>query len=362
MENIQTHKRHKKHINMGSIPQFREVVRNVKRQAQYIGQDENDEAIYDSSIKLPIIKAQGFEKIHGTQMGVSFNTDDFWVQSKGYIITPEKDNAGCAFNATQNKDAWINIIMDLADEYTLDLNKNTITVFAEWCGGNIQKNSAASGLTKRAVIFRHFKVTPFNCDDDHPAYWLETKSQGKNVSSPENNIFNIADYPHVEFDIDFNNHEKSQNEIMEKILENEHHSPFGKSFGKDENILEGYVFSFLYKDALLRWKSKGDKHSKSKVKVKKTYSPEELAKLDDAKRCAEEIFSHQRCNQALTELFGINDEDIDIKRLGEYLKWVSVDTLKEESDIIKNYGLEPKDVMKYVQEKSKQYFFGVIKK
>jgi len=65
MEKLQTHKRHKKHINMGSIPQFREVVRNVKRQAQYIGQDENDESIYDSSIKLPIIKAVGYEKLHG---------------------------------------------------------------------------------------------------------------------------------------------------------------------------------------------------------------------------------------------------------------------------------------------------------
>ena len=353
----------KKHIKMGDIPVFSEFVRNIKHQTFYLGKDENGDAIYDYSIPLPIIKAKGFEKIHGTQMGVSFNNiDGFWVQSKNNIITTEKDNAGCAFNAYAKKDIWLNIIIKLANEYNLDLNKNTITVFAEWCGGNIQKNSAASGLDKRAVIFRYFKVTPFDLDDEHPAYRLETIASGKNVSSPENNIFNIADYPHIDFIIDINNYEKSQNEIMAKIIENEEHSPFGKAFGKDNNILEGYVFSTVFKGTVLLWKIKGDKHSKSKVKNKKTYTPEELAKFDDARRCAEEIFSHQRCNQALREVFGPNDEDINIKRIGDYLKWLRKDIIKECTNVISDYGLEPKDVMKYIQEKNKQYFFGVLDK
>ena len=358
----------KKHIAMGSIPQFREVVRNVKHQATYVGKNDDGNAIYDNSKELPTITFRGYEKLHGTQGSCCFNNiDDFWVQSKANIITPEKDNNACAFNAYAKRDAWIKIILDLAHEYKIDLYKNTISVFFEWCGGNIQKSSAASGLDKRAVIFRYFKVSPFDLDDDNPAYWLETEHYDltntlKNVSDNENNIFNIADFPSVTFDVDFNNHEVSQKAIMDVILENEEHSPFGKVFGKDSNILEGYVLQAFYKGILLQFKSKGDKHSKSKVKVQKTYSPEELEKLDNAKKCADEIFSHQRCNQALTELFGPNDEDVDIKRMGEYLKWVSKDTLKEESDIISDYGLEPKDVMKYVQEQSKKYFFGIIKK
>jgi len=360
---------------MGSIPQFRNIVKSIKHLTFYVGVDEEGDTIYDYSKTLPVIKAIGYEKLDGTQIGISFNNKDgFWIQSKNNIITPENDNYGCASSAHRNSNAWSVILHDLADEYSINLNKNTITVFAEWCGVGIQKNSAASGLEKRAVIFRYFKVTPDNLstsrdfsnlndeDDEIPAYWLKTAVGGKNVSSPENNIFNIADYPHVEIDIDFANPEKAQNKIMEIILKNEEHSPFGKAFGKESNILEGYVFNITYRGKLLRWKSKGEKHSKCKVKVQKKYTPEELANLNKAKRCAEEIFRFQRCNQALNEIFGPNDEDIDVKRIGEYLKWVSKDTIKEESDIIEEYGLVPKDVMKYVQDEAKKYFFGIINK
>ena len=112
----------------------------------------------------------------------------------------------------------------------------------------------------------------------------------------------------------------------------------------------------------LNFKNKGSKHSKSRVKTLKKLTPEELEKLSKADKCAEEIFKVQRANQALTEIFGIDfEKDIDIKKIGEYLKWVSTDTIKEELDIIQGYDLEPKDVMKKVQEKYKKYFLGIYK-
>ena len=40
------------------------------------------------------------------------------------------------------------------------LNKNIITVYYEWCGGSIQKNSALTGFDKKAFIFQHFKISP----------------------------------------------------------------------------------------------------------------------------------------------------------------------------------------------------------
>ena len=53
------------------------------------------------------------------------------------------------------------------------------------------------------------------------------------------------------------------------------------------------------------------------------------------------------------------EKTIDRKRIGEFLRFIATDTLKEESDIIQEYGFEPKDVIGKVQQKAKDYFFAV---
>ena len=63
------------------------------------------------------------------------------------------DNAGCAFSAWTNKQAWMSVINTLANEHNIDLTVNIISVYYEWAGGNIQKLSALSGVDKSAVIF-----------------------------------------------------------------------------------------------------------------------------------------------------------------------------------------------------------------
>ncbi len=78
------------------------------------------------------------------------NSDGFWVQSRKNIIdaqnnpdfTGASDNAGCAFAAYENKENWLNLIFSLTKEHNIDLNKNIISLYFEWSGGNIQKKSA----------------------------------------------------------------------------------------------------------------------------------------------------------------------------------------------------------------------------
>ncbi len=55
----------KRVIAYRSIEQFEGVCRNVQHAARYMGQDENDEVIYDPNPKYPIVQAQATEKIHG---------------------------------------------------------------------------------------------------------------------------------------------------------------------------------------------------------------------------------------------------------------------------------------------------------
>ena len=62
----------------------------------------------------------------------------------------------------------------------------------------------------------------------------------------------------------------------------------------------------------------------------------------------------------MQEVFGVDyEKTIDRKNLSSYIKWVTTDTLKEESSIISDYGFEPKDVMGKVSQKAKEYFFAV---
>jgi len=171
----------KRLIKFPSIDQFRTVVKNVKWSAQYVGYDEEiKEQVFDLCAKMPVINAIASEKIHGTNGSVCYSLPDgLWVQSKENIIIPEKDNAGCAFHAMQNFEPWMEIITILAEEYNIDLWKNIITVYFEWCGSGIMKNTAVQGLDKMAMIFRYFKVSPIEpviADDgqEKSAYWLET--------------------------------------------------------------------------------------------------------------------------------------------------------------------------------------------
>lgn len=347
----------KRLIKFPSIEQFRSVIRDVEHTAQYIGQDpETDEPIYNRGAKLPTITVGATEKLHGTNMAVCFSVQDgFWVQSRENIITTESDNAGCAFNAMQNKEAWIAIIYALATEHSINLNTHIISVYAEWCGGNIQSKSAASGLEKMTVIFRHFKVSPVENTEDEDAVWFETKAKDQWVEFTEKRIFNINKFPTYEFVIDFNQPMFSQNALVD-LVENtiEPNSPFGRQFGIDGNIGEGIVCTFMLNGSLKQFKVKGSKHSASKVKTLKPVDNEKMQQIQDL---AQSVTPAWR----LEQMFALANDTANgsspvIQNMGMFLKLLNQDILKEESDVIAEAGFEPKEVFPVVAKIAKQWY------
>ena len=97
----------KKMVKFPSIEQFRTVVSNVNRHFNFVGLDENGDAIYDPTLPKPVITFKGTVKLHGTNAGVSFNNiGRLWAQSRENIITVEKDNAGFAFFVESNKEIF----------------------------------------------------------------------------------------------------------------------------------------------------------------------------------------------------------------------------------------------------------------
>jgi len=348
----------KKFISFGDIGQFRNVMKSIKSMAQFVGLDENDEAIYDPTIKLPIVQASMSEKLHGTNSAVCYsNSSGFWVQSRKNIITLEKDNAGCAFEAMKNQEAWMEIIKLLSKQYKINLDENIISVYYEWAGGNIQKNSALTNVDKSSMIFDHFKVTPISSigieSPEVVPYWLKTNG----VESKEHRIYNILNFNRWDIEIDFNKPHEAVNKMVDFVeKEIEPASPIGKAFGQEANIGEGVVVTFEFRGNVLKFKVKGNKHSKSHVTKLKKVDSEKINKVIDF---ANEVCTSSRLEQAWQTVFGIDEEKLEPSKkfTSDIIRAVVSDILKEEIDIMMERDITPKDIGSTVAQVTRDWFF-----
>jgi hypothetical protein len=342
-------------IKFPSIEQFRTVVSNINRHYNFKGLDENGEAIYDPSMPKPKLTFKGTVKLHGTNAAVSYNTKgDLWYQSRENIITPEKDNAGFAFFAESNRDVFLDLMLEIAENENINRNENTITIYGEWCGGNIQKGVAITNLPKSFFIFG-VKITPHTETEEelkaNPAYWVDYSY----LESTDNKIYNINNFTTYTIDIDFNMPQLVQNQLSEMTIDVENECPVAKSFGYS-GIGEGIVWSTEVNGVVHRFKVKGEKHSSSKVK---TLAAVDVEKLESIQKFVDYAVTESRFNQALENVFP-NQEPIDTKKLGEVIRWVVNDVIKEEMDTMVENSIEPKEVNKYISVKTRDMFFKLV--
>ena len=345
----------KKMIKFPSIEQFRTVVSNVNRRYNFVGLDENGEAVYDQSMPKPVLTFKGTVKLHGTNAGVSYNeVDGIWAQSRENIITPEKDNAGFAFFVESNKEAFIDLMNQVKAETGLDLTTNTITIYGEWCGGNIQKGVGITNLVKSFFIFG-VKVTPHTETEedlkDNPAYWVAYHY----LEATDNKIYNIDNFTTFTIDIDFNMPQLVQNQLSDMTIGVEEECPVAKSFGYS-GIGEGIVWSCEYQGVVHRFKVKGEKHSSSKVKVLASVDTEKLTSIQ---KFVDYAVTESRFKQSLENTFP-NNEPIDVKKMGDVIRWVVNDVIKEEMDTMVDNQIEPKEVNKHISAKVRQMFFSLV--
>jgi hypothetical protein len=361
----------KRMIKYPDIKDFNSAIRDITWASQYTGTlDDEGKPIMNRLAKCPTLQVHATEKIHGTNAAVCYSIPDgLWVQSRENIISLEKDNAGCASHAYSNETVWMTIIGMLAEEHKIDLEKYIISIYYEWSGGNIQKSSAVSGLDKRAILFKHFKVSPVEPQDDEStetAYWLPTSVTGSLsfdeadpiswIDYTNANVYNIMNFPNWEFNVDFENPKLSQNKFIELVEEHiELCSPLGKEMGIENNIGEGIVCEFWFKDTLNRFKVKGEKHTTSRVK---TLAPVDEVKEQKKIEFANKVVTPGRCEQAWQKTFGIDYEisSPDVKLLGTFLKLVMNDVIKEETQVLFDLELEFKDTTKVLNKLAKNWF------
>jgi hypothetical protein len=343
----------KKHISFPSIDQFRNVVSNINRRYNFVGLDENGDPIYDQSLNKPTLTFKGTVKLHGTNAGVCFNNvSGLWAQSRSNIITSQSDNAGFAFFVESNKDSFVELFKKIQTRSNIDLDNNTISIYGEWAGGNIQKGVGISNVDKSFFIFG-VKVTPFSKSEaDTPvAYWIDYSD----LSDKDSRIYNINDYKTYSIDIDFNMPGLVQNKLGELTMEVESECPVAKEFGFS-GIGEGIVWTYINDSGeAMRFKVKGEKHSSSKVKK---LASVDVDKLSSIQEFVDYSVTDSRFKQSIENVFP-NNEPVCVAKLGEVIRWVINDVIKEEMDTLVSNGLEPKDVNKHISSKVRQKFFEI---
>ena len=217
------------HLNkMPSIGQFKNAIYDISAQAQYQGQDENDQPIYDRTVKLPTVTFNGTVKVHGTSASVVYDGENLWAQSKKQIITPEKDNCGFANFVSRNHGHFLEHLKIQLE--TNDLQE--VAVFGEWAGKGIQSGVGISELEKTFYPFgiKFLKKGAETQEWAHaPELYLEKLSEAQDKI---NSIYGFETY---EIKVDFNDPvaiKEAQNEMVRLTLKVEEKCPVaGKGIG-----------------------------------------------------------------------------------------------------------------------------------
>lgn len=348
----------KTHISFPSIEQFRTTVKKVSDRCTH------------ASIRRPKIVFTGTVKCHGTNAAVScslLNTSNAWSQSRSNVITPEDDNAGFAAFVERER-ATFNKLLEVAAQKYLSSAKSVsdqaiLTIFGEWCGGNIQKGVALAELPKMFVVFGITVSSGVNDFGETKHDWFnhyQLLSVMQEVALPDT-IKSIHGFRTWNMTIDFAAPELVQNELGEITQGVEECCPVAAALGV-KGVGEGVVWNAFPDDNPdvqirlddLTFKVKGEKHSVSKVK---TLASVDVEKVSSIKEFAESVITEARCVQG-TQFLKSQGLAITNKNTGAFLKWITADVIKEETDTMVANGLDSKEVMPVVSKMAREWYFS----
>jgi hypothetical protein len=339
-------------IKYPSIDQYRHTIRSIKEHCfhKFAKRDENGEIIPDQgkTWTLPTVTFKGEVKIHGSNASINWNAidDTLTWQSRNRVLTIESDNAGFAMWCESNRQEIKEFFSSQWSQHEL---LDNIVVFGEWCGGNIQKGVGVSNLPKMFVIFEVHIY--FNGE-------LIIKDV-KYMKKPEiASCYLITDFPTWEIEIDFEHPELVQNKLVDLTIAVEDECPVAKHFGVS-GVGEGIVWHYDMVDhraiahKRLRFKVKGEKHSNSKVKTLANVDVEEIKKVSDF---VDTYLTEARLKQGIDF---IKEAGLRVTpaSTGPFVRWVTGDLFKEETDTIIENKLDPKLIGKEASNQARKWLF-----
>ena len=336
----------KKHISFGKIPQFRDIIRNVNHQSQFEGFDQDGEPIYNTHARKPIIAFNGTVKLHGSNGAVCMsNEGEIWCQSRNRILSIEADNNGFWQFCHDRETIFTELFHKIADYITVPMR--VVSIFGEYCGQGINSGCAIHQLSKRFVIFA-VKVL----SEEGDSYYFDPS----NLRDHVNQIYNIYDFKTFKVSVDFNYPELAQNEFVKLVSEVESECPVGKAFDVS-GVGEGIVWIGMYEGVRHVFKTKGEKHSTSKVKKVASI---DVDKINSIREFVDYAVTNNRMEQAVEELFTSQNIEPAIQQMGDFLRWIMKDIAKEEADTLGENNLTLKDVGRHVSNKARVWFQDLL--
>jgi hypothetical protein len=322
----------KQHIAFPSIEQFRSVIKHIKYNCSYHG------------VPLPTLTFTGTVKLHGTNHGICrAPSGEIYTQSRERITTFESDNAGSHVWTIQNAGLFQQVFDRICFHYKVGI-RDTIQIFGEWCGGNIQKGVGLNFIPKQFIVFA-IRVSE-NAESTVFFSHLDVYDVCDGI------IPTIYDFPTFTLDIDFARPEVAQSALIAKTAEVEQDCPVSRQIlGKDfphPLVGEGIVWTTVYNSNTLRFKVKGEKHSSSKVK---TLAPVDVEKIESIREFVASVVTTSRLEQGLEHVTAREP-----KYTGDFLKWVMSDIYKEESDTMIANGFTSKECSSPLATAIKQWF------
>lgn len=315
-------------IKFGSIGQFRNFIKTM----QYLGWR-----------KINLI---GTVKIHGTNSSVGLDLKDnsLFYQSRNRVLSLDDDNYDFAKYIEDNKSEFLKIFDEIKNKINTE-KYDSIIIYGELAGKGIQNKVAVSQIDR---FFAPFSIVGVNKDTvDQLDVKLSVNESIRFYPVETFGVYNVQ--------LDLDNVHLAQQEIKDLTISVENECPVGKYFGVS-GTGEGIVFTDETKQ--YSFKSKGEKHSVSKVKVIANVDIEKINKIKDF---IDYSVTENRLNQGIEYLREMNKE-LDISNMGDFLRWLANDVLKEEQDVITENGLdnELKAIMKSVSSKGRKWFMDKI--
>jgi len=211
------------------IGQFRNAIKAVHGHCSY------------NELPIPTLTYEGTIKLHGTNAGVVVHPDNSVdIQGRERIITIDHDNAGFAFYVENvvGKQVFIDAAEELRATYCeMDVSKESIAFYGEFCGGNIQKGVALTGLDKMLVLF-NIALFEVGKESEEDAFYLSNTSRYFDTDSP---VLHIKDFMTYGVNIDFNKPQEAQNSLVATTDAVEEECPVAKVFGVS-GVGEGVVW------------------------------------------------------------------------------------------------------------------------
>lgn len=350
----------RKHRSFGSTPNFGTLRKEVQALTcdseamfAHVGWNPNNNEVpptpeqkqaladYQSNVITPVLLFTGSEKLHGENCAIAMSNGELWVQGRNHIRTIQGDQNGMAAYVDRHKEAFLAMFNTL----TIPTGYTAI-IDAEWGGGNIQKgNAACSGTDKAMYIFDYMRIV--NEEDPDDVKFVATDKLPLTTG-----IYRMSDFGTYSIALDFNNPAECIANLKTLAEQIEDNSPIAKHFDKPNNVGEGAYLWCDYKGKMLRLKTKGLKHGGAPKTPRK--------KVDSVEQEAREALGNL-VTPVWRIVQGIEETNAsERKHVGELIKWVIADVVKEEMTTIGDSPYDLAEIKGPISVATKKYFFEVL--